>query len=241
MSRDKIYAGEGTPEGPFEFSEAVARVFPDMLRRSVPGYAATIQTIRSLAGRYAQPGTKLYDLGCSLGAATQAMRQGLTVPNCRIVAVDNAPAMVAKCRALTDEDSDDTPVDVVCADINDVPIENASVVVMNYTLQFVPPDRRGELVQRVAEGLRPGGIFLLSEKVVHPDSNIESALSALHVEFKRRHHYSDLEISRKRAALENVLVPESIEVHTRRMENAGFSHAGVWLQYFNFVSMLAIR
>ncbi len=104
MERDQIYAGERPNDGSFEFSEAVARVFPDMLRRSIPGYTASLQAIGSLAHRYVQPYTRCYDLGCSLGAATLAMRHGIDAAGCRIVAIDNAPAMVDRCREVVAED-----------------------------------------------------------------------------------------------------------------------------------------
>ena len=112
---------------------------------------------------------------------------------------------------------------------------------MNYTLQFIKPYDRQIMMQRIADGLRPGGLLLLSEKVVDPDPDIESVLQALHLEFKRRHAYSDLEIARKRAALENVLIPDTIDTHKARMLDAGFSSVGVWLRYFNFTSLVAIR
>ena len=241
MSRDDIFADEQAPEGPFEFSEDVARVFPDMLRRSIPGYAASIQAIRSLTRDFAKADTRLYDLGCSLGAATLAMRRSISVPGCRIMAIDNAPAMVRRCRSVLAEDDSPTPVDVLCSDIRDVPIENASIVVMNYTLQFIEPDDREILLQTIADGLLPGGLLLLSEKVVDEDPKIESLLQRLHVEFKRRHAYSELEISRKRAALENVLIPDTVDTHLSRLQRLGFAHTGVWLRYFNFVSLVAIR
>lgn len=243
MSRDDIYAGEQTTTAPFEFNEAVARVFPDMLRRSIPGYAETLDAIGVLAGRFVQPGTRCYDLGCSLGAATLSMQRSIRAAGCRIIAVDNAPAMVTRCRdALVREASPGgPPVEVVEADIRDVAIERASMVVMNYTLQFVPIVGRDGLLGRIAAGMCDGGILVLSEKVVDEDPGIESLLVELHHDYKRRHAYSDLEISRKRAALENVLVPETIGRHRERLTGAGFRHVGVWLRQLNFVSVLAIR
>jgi len=241
MEHDQIYAGDDTDPGPFEFSAAVARVFPDMLRRSIPGYAASIQAIGSLAHRYVQPDTRCYDLGCSLGAATLAMRRGIAATGCRIIGVDNAPAMVTRARELIEQDDARVPVDVICSDIRDTEISNASMVVMNYTLQFIDPDDRQSLLDRIAAGLQPGGLFVLSEKVRHPDPAVETMLIELHHEFKRRHHYSELEISRKRQALENVLIPDEIDTHETRLRQAGFSHVGVWLRYFNFVSLVAIR
>ena len=244
MTEDTIYKA-GDDDGPFRFDERVARVFPDMLRRSIPGYAASIEAIGSLAARYVRPGTNCYDLGCSLGAATLAMRQGIREPGCRIVAVDVAPAMIARCRDVMAEDDRlygrETEVDVVEDDIRNIEVSNASMVVLNYTLQFVAPADRDALVRQIHAGMNEGGVLVLSEKVVDENPDIEQLLVALHHEHKRRKNYSALEIARKRAALENVLVPETLTAHFERLRNAGFARTAVWLRYFNFVSIIAIR
>lgn len=241
MSRDDIYATGELAAGPFEFSESVARVFPDMLRRSIPGYGQTLDAIGMLARRHVQPGSRCYDLGCSLGAATLAIRHGIEADGCRIVAVDSAPAMVARCRQIVAEDDGEVPVEVVEADLRDVTIEDASLVVLNYTLQFLPPAERDGAIKGIADGLRPGGVLVLSEKVVHEDPAFDSALNELHLDFKRRNAYSEMEIAAKRSALENVLIPDTVATHLARLETAGFARAGVWLRWFNFVSLLAIR
>ena len=245
MNEDKIYIDEKSGDEPFEFDDSVARVFPDMLKRSIPGYAASIEAVGSLAARYVTDGTRAYDLGCSLGAATLALRQGIRASDCRIIAVDNSPAMIERCREIVTRDDAASPgrppVDVVLANIEDTPIENASMVVMNYTLQFLAPEARDALIGRIAAGLTPGGLFLLSEKVVDEDAHMEELLVDLHHEHKRRNAYSELEIARKRAALDNVLIPETVAVHKARLRKAGFEHSAVWLRYFNFVSIVAIK
>jgi tRNA (cmo5U34)-methyltransferase len=243
MSKDDLFAsGTGDP-APFEFNESVARVFPDMLRRSIPGYAASLEVIGSLAARSMQPGTRCYDLGCSLGAATLAVQRNVTHRNCSIVAIDNAPAMVERCRKLVaDRAREDGPeVTVVQGDLRDIEITGASMVVMNYTLQFLPVAERLRVVRRAAEGLLEGGVLALSEKVVDDDPALEELLVDLHLDHKRRNAYSELEIARKRAALENVLVPESVGTHLGRLREAGFRHAGMLLRYFNFVTLAGIR
>ena len=242
MTTDDLYAEKTAASGSFEFDEAVAGVFPDMLRRSIPGYAATIRAIGALASRFVQPGTRCYDLGCSLGAATMAIRNNVSVPDCEIIAVDNSPAMIDRFRGrLTAEDRSDPVVTLLSDDIQDVPISQASLVVLNYTLQFLEPVARGDMINRIASGMVPGGVLVLSEKVVHEDETIDELLVDLHHDFKRRNHYSDLEISRKRAAIENVLIPDTVAEHFARLETAGFSHKGVWLRHFNFVSIVACK
>jgi tRNA (cmo5U34)-methyltransferase len=243
MSRDEIYASSDADPGPFEFNESVARVFPDMLRRSIPGYAASIEAVGWLAGRCVGPDTRCYDLGCSLGAAAEAMRDHVSQPGVSILAVDNAPAMVERCRQrLAAEPLEGRPpVTVIAADVRDVEISNASMIVMNYTLQFLPLAERDAMMHKISQGMHAGGLLVLSEKIVDEDDAVEALVVDLHQEYKRRNAYSDLEISRKRAALENVLIPESIEAHRRRLNRAGFRHVGVLLRYFNFVSIVAFR
>jgi tRNA (cmo5U34)-methyltransferase len=173
------------------------------------------------------------------------MRQGIRAPDCRIFSVDNAPAMIERCEELIAADNEAsgsrTPVEILLDDIRDVAIANAAMVVMNYTLQFLDMAGRDALIQKIFDGLRPGGLFLLSEKVVDTDPHMEQLLVDLHHEHKRRNAYSELEVSRKRAALENVLVPETVAAHRGRLDRAGFAHSGVWLRYFNFVSIVAIK
>lgn len=244
MSEDTIYKTSSGAE-PFRFDHKVARVFPDMLERSIPGYAASIEAIGSLAARYVRAGTNCYDLGCSLGAATIAMRQGILEPGCRIVAVDSSEAMIERCKQIVASDTNPsvhmTDVDAVLADIRDVEVINASMVVLNYTLQFVALGDRDALLRDIGSGINKGGILVLSEKVVDENADMEKLLVELHHEHKRRNNYSALEVSRKRAALENVLVPETVTAHRKRLKEAGFSHSAVWLRYFNFVSIIALR
>lgn len=243
MERDQIYLNpDDKPEdGSFVFNEAVARVFPDMLRRSIPGYGSSLQAIETLAHRHVQPNTRCYDLGCSLGAATLAMASGSRHDNCRIIAVDSSPAMVKRCREIIDAAETTVPVDVECADVRETDIQAASMVVMNYTLQFVPPEDRQSLTDRIARGLRAGGLLLLSEKLVDEDPAVNDLLVEMHHDFKRQQNYSDAEIASKRAAIENVLIPDTLATHRERLLRSGFRTVGVWLRHFNFVSMIAVR
>jgi tRNA (cmo5U34)-methyltransferase len=238
MNEDKLYIDEKAGDEPFRFDDSVARVFPDMLRRSIPGYAASIEAIGSLAARYARPGTRGYDLGCSLGAASLAMLQGCRSRDFQVIAVDNSAAMIERCAEIV---AGQDNIELRLADVRDTAIENASMVVLNYTLQFLDLDSRDALIARIGAGLVPGGLLVLSEKVVDEDPHMEALLFDLHHEHKRRNDYSQLEISRKRAALENVLVPETVAAHKQRLAAAGFGHSAVWLRYFNFVSIVAIK
>jgi len=239
--RDQLYATALDEIVDFRFDEAVAGVFPDMIQRSVPGYATVISMIGTLAASFAQADSHCYDLGCSVGAATLAMRRNISVRNCRIIAIDNAEAMVARCRDNVAAAGEGIPVDLLCADIGAIAIERASVVVLNYTLQFIAPDQRDVIMARIHAGLKPGGVLVLAEKIRFADPDIDKEMIELHHAFKRANGYSELEISQKRTALENVLIPETLGTHMERLHRAGFTSPRVWFQCLNFVSILAVK
>lgn len=238
--RDRIFTREGAEPGSFQFDKAVARVFPDMIRRSVPGYTTIIPMIGVITSRFVQPSSNLYDLGCSLGASTLAMRHGVNQANCQLIAVDNSPAMIERCEHHIGLDDSPVPVNLRCEDLLQTSIDNASVVTLNFTLQFIPVDLRPALLQRIRKGLRPGGALVLSEKIRFEDEQEQEWQGLLHHDFKRAHGYSDLEISQKRTALEQVLVPETLEQHRNRLLDAGFAQVLLWYQCFNFISLVAI-
>ncbi|MDO6705684.1 carboxy-S-adenosyl-L-methionine synthase CmoA [Photobacterium sp. 1_MG-2023] len=238
---DNLFAAPIEKLGDFTFDARVAEVFPDMIQRSVPGYSNIISAIGMLAERFAMPDSNVYDLGCSLGAATLSMRRHINQPGCRIIGVDNSPAMVERCRLHVNAYRSDTPVKIVEADIRDVEIHNASVVVLNFTLQFLAPEDRCQLLEKIYAGLRPGGILILSEKYVFENDQAHELLIDLHHDFKRANGYSELEISQKRSAIENVMRPDSIPTHRQRLSNIGFSSVEVWFQCFNFGSLFAIK
>ncbi len=240
-SHDSIYRDPRSQVDAFVFDQSVANVFDDMIRRSVPGYATVINMVGVLAGQYVKPGSVCYDLGCSLGAGTLAMRQFIAADGVRIVAVDNSPAMVEKCRGLVAQQNQAVPVDVLQDDINSVPIENASMVVVNFTLQFIEPDQRQRVLQRIYDGLLDGGVLIISEKIAFDSAAEQQMQTELHHSFKRLNGYSDLEIAQKRTALENVLIPDTLETHRQRLSNCGFAHQHVWFQCFNFASMIAFK
>ncbi|PIE39239.1 MAG: carboxy-S-adenosyl-L-methionine synthase CmoA [Gammaproteobacteria bacterium] len=239
--RDTIYAHPAGELGAFTFDQRVADVFPDMINRSVPGYNTIIGMTGLLGGRYASAGTQCYDLGCSLGASTLSMRRHIVAEGCRIIGVDNSPAMLKRCARLVDEDTHNTPVQLICQNIEETAIENASVVVLNFTLQFVPLAQRDALMRGIFAGLKPGGIVILSEKVLFADPALDALNTELHHQFKAANGYSDLEIAQKRSALENVLIPETLAQHKARMRAAGFRSCDVWFQCFNFASMVALK
>lgn len=237
---DNIYQAPLEQVPNFRFDQAVARVFPDMIQRSVPGYAETVAMSGIIAGRYAQANTNLYDLGCSLGAVTLAMRHALKEPGCKIIGIDNSEHMIERAKHFIALDEGSTEVELLCADILSTPITNASVTALNFVLQFIAPEQRLTLLKNIAQATVAGGALILSEKICF--SPEEQALQQeLHWDFKRANGYSDLEVSQKRSAIEKVLIPETEQTHIERLKAAGFSQVIRWYQCFNFVSFLAVK
>lgn len=261
---DAIYREPLGSVAAFKFDDAVAAVFPDMLDRSIPGYQAIISQSGLLAARFARSNTNLYDLGCSLGATALSMKSALLnaadqgrddnghnndnsrFQGCTIHGIDNSSAMLERAKHLVEQHNRETnghsiPVELHQGDMQQSEIINASVVAMNFTLQFIPPEHRDNMIARIATGLNDGGAFILSEKIAFADDNVNELNIDMYHQFKRANGYSDLEISQKRTALENVLIPDTLETHIDRLHSAGFKRCSVWFQCFNFVSLIASK
>ncbi len=236
MSRDRIYTAGGEIVD-FVFDARVADVFPDMIRRSVPGYETVLPLSGLLAARHMPIGGRCYDLGCSLGATALAVLRGIDDTSARVIAVDNSPAMLDRARSIS---RNEPRIEWVEADIAEMPIEAANAVVMNYTLQFVPTATRHRLIERIRLGLEPNGVLIVSEKITYEDDAVRDEMEAAHLDFKRANGYSELEIAGKRTALENVLVPETEAAHLDRFLAAGFGSAHVWFRCLNWASFIAL-
>ena len=215
----------------FAFDESVASVFPDMIRRSVPGYETVTPLTGLIAARHLPEHGRCYDLGCSLGAATHAVLRAIGDRPCEIVAVDDSAAMLARARALTDNED---RVSWLQADVRETVIEGADVVILNYTLQFLPPEDRLALLRSIRHGLNETGVLLLAEKL-----EASQYVTDLHVDFKRANGYSDLAIGQKRAALEKVMRIDSLEEHVARLHGAGFDEVEVWFRCLNWGAIAA--
>ena len=256
--RDELFAQPLGRVGDFRFDASVAAVFDDMIARSVPGYGTIVAMIPTLVRRHVRADTDVYDLGCSTGAGSLSVAAHLPPEHSgtRIHAIDSSAAMIdALHRRLSMDDpaagvpirgvpsqgvSGRNRIEPRLADVRDVAIERASLVLMNFTLQFIAPEERDSVVRRIAAGLLPGGALMLSEKVTGSDPP-STLLDQLHVDFKRAQGYSELEIAQKRTSLENTLRTDPVPVHLDRLERAGFRVAAPWFSCLGFVSILATK
>ncbi len=241
MHKDTLFAAPIEKLGDFTFDESVAEVFPDMIQRSVPGYSNIITAIGMLAERFVTADSNVYDLGCSRGAATLSARRNIRQSGVKIIGVDNSQAMVERCRQYINAYHSEIPVEILCDDIRHIDIQNASMVILNFTLQFLPPQDRTVLLEKIYRGLNPNGVLVLSEKFRFDDEKVNDLLIDLHHQFKRANGYSELEVSQKRTALENVMRTDSIDTHKVRLKSVGFSQVELWFQCFNFGSMIAVK
>ncbi len=241
MKRDNLYSDEQNNIGDFIFDDKVAAVFEDMVKRSVPGYQAIVNMVGMVAEEHVRAQTNCYDLGCSVGACTASMGRAIKQEGVKIIAVDNSESMTAQCRSNLEQLAFNAEVQVVCEDIWDTDIQNASMVVLNFTLQFFTPERRQALLKKIYDGMIDGGILILSEKIKFDDAKEEEFQQSMHHAFKRLQGYSDLEIAQKRSALENVLISDTLGEHKQRLTDVGFTNIYLWFQCFNFVSLVAFK
>ena len=237
--KDTLFAAP-METSPFEFNAQVADVFDNMIQRSVPGYDFLLEVIAVLAQRYGQADSQCYDLGCSLGTTSLRLRQNLPA-SCHVIGVDNSPAMVSRCKHNMARDNSQASYAICQQNIQDTQVENASIVILNFTLQFIPDQQRQTILNNIYAGIKPGGVLLLAEKICFDAPQQQALQTDLYHDFKRLQGYSDLEVAQKRAALENVLVPNTLQQHRQRLQQAGFKHIEVCMQCFNFSALLAFK
>lgn len=242
IPRDALFANPLDKLASFSFDEKVVRVFPDMIKRSVPGYSQILGMAGVIARRYVPENGRVYDLGASLGAATFSVAEQLSeLEQVELITVDNSPAMTERCTQLLAETLPNRSVTTLCADIRTLDYQPCDLILLNFTLQFLPPEDRQPLINRLFQALRPGGALILSEKIHFTDPRQAQLLYELHHDFKRANGYSDMEISQKRTALEDVLRTDTPEQQLQRLNQAGFSFNTQWFQYLNFASFLALK
>ena len=239
--RDAVFTTPLDRIASFSFDEQVVACFPDMIRRSVPGYGQILGMLGVIAERHLRHGAHVYDLGCSLGAVGLALAGRLPADAFTLTGVDLSPAMVKRAQATLSEECPEHHIEIVEGDIRHLEYRPSGMIVLNFTLQFLAPGDRDAVIDRLFEALEPGGVLVLSEKIVAADEQENAWLVERYHDFKRANGYSDLEISQKRTALENVLVPDTLVAHHARLERAGFSRSLTWFQYLNFASLIAFK
>lgn len=238
--RDTLFQVDSIRDN-FEFNERVVEVFDDMLDRSIPCYQQVIQATASLLERYLETGDTVYDLGCANGSSLLELCRHLNNVNLRFIGIDNSPAMLDKARLKTELYSRQDQVGFLLEDITDFDHPDAGAIILNYTLQFIRPLRREGVVRRLYEQLRPGGILILSEKIICQESRLNREFIDIYHQFKKSKGYSELEIARKREALENVLIPFTPEENKSLLNQCGFQVVESFFQWFNFTSFVAIK
>lgn len=225
----------------FAFNSKVASVFDDMVDRSVPYYREIQKMTGQLAGDYALAGTRIYDLGCATGT-TMVLMDGCIAADVTLVGIDNSAQMLDKCREKLELAKVRKPFELVEADLNkDFEIENASVVLLVLTLQFVRPLYRERLMRRIYEGLIPGGCVILVEKVLGESSHLNRLFIDHYYQLKRSMGYSDLEIAQKREALENVLIPYRLTENLELLAKLGFAQEDTFFKWYNFCGIVAVK
>lgn len=240
MKKDDIFLNY--PEKtPFEFNDTVATVFDDMIQRSVPFYNEIIRVQALLTSEYYMDGTAIYDLGCSNGNYAAAVLTGMKERDFSFIAVDSSKPMIDLFKKRIDGFGAGGRIEPVISDIRDISFRESSVIVANLTLQFIPPSDRQAIITKIYESLIPGGIFLLTEKTVNIDEDLAALQQKIYYRFKEENGYSMMEINRKREALENVLIPETVECHYERLMSGGFKRIELWFKWFHFAAFICVK
>ena len=239
VKKDSIFKVGNSNDLTFTFNEEVTEVFEDMIDRSVPGYTSSLRLIENLSRKYFIEGTHCYDLGCSLGASSMSLIKAMGKREGKIFAIDNSPAMIAACEQEYADLIKTGKVKFIKQDVNEAQIDKASVVVINFVLQFLNSKDRDGLLKKVFLGMKQGALLILSEKIHFDNKFRNQTIDNLHHQFKSNNGYSKMEISRKRDALEGVLITDLETLHLKRLESIGFKKVRKVMTNLNFMTLVA--
>ena len=237
---DRLYQVDTVPED-FDFNKRVVEVFDDMLDRSIPFYQDVIAATAQLLHIHLEQGDSVCDLGCATGTSLIKLARLLRDKKISYTGIDSSEAMLEKARLKAEYYSAEDTLSFYQEDITKIERPATGAFIMNYTLQFIRPLQRPPLIHRLYNNLKPGGILILSEKTIQPDKNLNRSYIDIYHRFKQQRGYSELEIARKREALENILIPFSSGENISLLENAGFHRVTTFFQWFNFSSMVAFK
>jgi tRNA (cmo5U34)-methyltransferase len=244
MKRDRIFRGTAGQVKGFEFNDEVAEVFDDMIRRSVPFYLEQQAMIKEIGKKFWIPGTDVYDLGCATATTLINLCREIAEP-ASFIGYDSSLPMLERAKRKIKENGLEDRVKMRYGDLNGdlsgLPLENASVVTMCWTLQFIRPLRRDSLVRWVYDGTVEGGAFVVTEKVHTSNTDMNRFFIDFYSDFKRRNGYSGQEILRKREALESVLIPYRIDENLEMIRRNGWEIVETFFQWYNFAGFLCVK
>lgn len=250
---DTLFTTPLDADARFSFDEKVVACFPDMIRRSVPGYGQMLAMLPIFARRHCgfrqtrgtdgvgEKISRVYDLGCSLGAVSLALASEFAPQDLQIKAIDLSEPMIDKARIVMSEHHPNHDIELICADVCDITLQACDMIVLNLTLQFLPVAKRVAVLQKCHDALAEGGILILTEKTHLTDEQDDAWRVERYYDFKRANGYSELEISGKRNALENVLMTDTLACHHQRLQQVGFYRSLTWFQFLNFASVIAFK
>jgi len=241
MQNDQIFKTRIEKSTDFRFDAAVVNVFDDMVVRSVPMYLEFQRMITEIAIDFVRPDTSLYDLGCSTGTTFLSLNNVID-KSVRFVGIDDSQEMLESCRKNLIDNGVTRPFELQLADLNrDVVINNASVVVLCLTLQFVRPINRLKLIKSIYDQLNPQGCIILIEKILGETNDFNRKFIRYYYDMKRRNNYDEMEIAQKREALGNVLIPYKLSENVQLLLESGFQSCETFFKWYNFSGLVAIK
>lgn len=239
--KDEIFSEGNFPEGSFRFNDAVASCFDDMANRCIPYYREVIQLTASAADKFLSDQARVYDIGCSTGNTLLFIAKTLRDKNVKLIGIDPSESMLKKAEEKASVYTYSHDIEFLKGSCEDFQFEQADMIILNYTLQFINPEDRKSIISRLHEALKPGGILILSEKLRQEDEAVEEFNTETYEAFKAGNGYSYLEIANKRQALENFLVPGSLTGNLNLLNESGFDRVEILFKWLNFSTFLAFK
>jgi tRNA (cmo5U34)-methyltransferase len=225
-----------------EFSFTTIRDFDAHIAREIRGYETLFSIASGLADTVIATGTNVYDLGCSTGRFLVSLAKRIADETdtfrrryVQFIGIEPNDNFADRHR-----DAPDSVTFIRKRVTPSTQFENASLISAIFTLQFIPIHERQPVVRNIYEGLNPGGVFLLAEKVYSSDPEIDRLINNSHLDFKRE--ITDAaQILENDVRLRSIMRPLTLQENVSLLGNAGFNRCECFWRVNNFVALIAIK
>jgi tRNA (cmo5U34)-methyltransferase len=233
QSGDKIEAKNAN----WKFNGSMVEHFEEHVKKSVPLYLEGHQLITKLSDYFVKDDSICYELGSSAGTLTHKLAQHHAFRGAKFIGIEIEEDMVEKAKELYSAPN----LSFICDDMNTVELQKADLIVSYYTIQFIHPKLRQQLIDKIYNTLNWGGAFIMYEKVRANDARFQDIISNLYMEYKLDQGYTPKEIIAKAKSLKGVLEPFSTEGNIDMLKRAGFVDILSVQKYMNFEGFLVIK
>jgi tRNA (cmo5U34)-methyltransferase len=223
--------------GAWSFGGKVPNKFESHIAKSVPLYLEGHQIIVRLSDYFLKEESVCYDIGCSTGNLLNKISQHTNKKKIKLYGIEKEKSMYKYASSKIKEKN----IKFINKDFRSIATKKSDLIISYYTLQFINPSIRQNILTKIFKTLNWGGAFIMFEKIRGNDARFDNMLNSLYLDFKEDNKLSVKDILLKSKSLRGVLEPFSDSGNLGLIKRAGFKDVQTIMQSLCFKGYLCIK